>query len=111
MRYYDIFQVHARINQSVKLGEELKEFISHPVYDKQRELSRGIYVSSNKNSVVVTDPECSRIGKFIVPIPDTSLGRLREFGTTFLFGGTEIEVKVVDKATGKVTKRTVDFLG
>ncbi|XP_060578454.1 heat shock 70 kDa protein 12A-like [Ruditapes philippinarum] len=111
MRCYDIFRVHARINQSVKLGEEQKEATSSPIYDTQTKIGKEIYASSNPNPVFVTDPECSRIGKFTVPIPDTSLGKARKFGTTFLFGGTEIEVKVVDKATGEVTKRTVDFLG
>ncbi|XP_060562930.1 heat shock 70 kDa protein 12A-like [Ruditapes philippinarum] len=111
MRCFDIFRIHVKIGQSVKLGEEQLERISSPLYDTQTSVGFEIYASSKPTPVFVTDPDCSKIGSFSIPIPDTSLGKARKFGTTFLFGGTEIEVKVVDKATGKVTKRTVDFLG
>jgi hypothetical protein len=61
--------------------------------------------------IFVTENGCKKIGRLSIPIYDKSLGRNRAFGTTFRFGGTEIEVKVVDKATGQVFIKTVDFLG
>jgi hypothetical protein len=109
MRCFDNFIIHVKVGQSVKLGEEQAEHISNPVYDTQTSIVFGIYASSKPNPVFVTDPDCSKIGSICIPIPDTSLGRLRKFGTTFLFGGTEIEVKVVDKATHKVTKKICRF--
>ncbi|XP_060559207.1 heat shock 70 kDa protein 12A-like [Ruditapes philippinarum] len=111
MRCFDNFRIHVKIGQSVKLGEEQEELLSSPIYDTQTAIDKQIYISTNPNPVFVTDQGCSKIGSFSVPIPDTSLGKLREFGTTFLFGGTEIEVKVVDKATDEVTTKSVDFLG
>jgi hypothetical protein len=46
-----------------------------------------------------------------VPISDTSSGRKHKFGTSLIFGGTEIVVKVVDKESGEIMLKSVDFLG
>lgn len=70
-----------------------------------------MFASENPDVDLVTEPGCTQIGKLSVPIPDTTLGKNRRFGLSFLFGGTEIEVKVVDKATEKEYKTFVDFLG
>lgn len=65
----------------------------------------------NPNPTFVTEPGCERVGCFKVPINDISLGTKRKFGISYIFGGTEIQVKVVDKTTGKETVGTVDFFG
>lgn len=111
MRCYDIFEIHVRSGQTVKLGEEQKEVLSHPVYEDQDRIEFVMYASDDPDVQLVTEPGCIRIGRLKVPIPDKSLGRDRQFGLTFLFGGTEIEVKVVDKSSGKDYKTCVDFLG
>ncbi|XP_045204275.2 heat shock 70 kDa protein 12A-like [Mercenaria mercenaria] len=111
MRCYGIFEKHAKIGQSIRIGEQQKECLSWPMYDDQTSVTYDIYASSSVDPVFVTDVGCSRIGTLTIPISDTSLGRERRFGVSFLFGGTEIEVKVVDKTTGEVTIKTVDFLG
>lgn len=105
------FEIHVRSGQSIKLDEEQNEHIAYPQEADQTSLYTEIYISKQHNPQYVTDPGCTKIGSLTISIPDTSLGTNRKFGTTFLFGGTEIEVKVTDKVSGKVETTRVDFLG
>ncbi|XP_060570705.1 heat shock 70 kDa protein 12A-like [Ruditapes philippinarum] len=111
LRCHDIFDIHAKAGQSVKLDEEQPEIISKPVTDDQTKITFKIYASTSTNPQLTTEDGCSLIGKLTVPISDTSSGRDHEFGTSFIFGGTEIVVKVVDKDSGEVMLKSVDFLG
>ncbi|XP_053376596.1 heat shock 70 kDa protein 12A-like [Mercenaria mercenaria] len=111
LRCYNIFSIHARSGQSVKLNEEQPEQIYRPVSDDQTKIGFKIYSSSTAHPHFITEEGCSLIGEFTIPISDTSLGSNHAFGTSFIFGGTEIVVKVEDKATGEVTLESVNFLG
>lgn len=111
MRCFDIFAIHVRVGQTVKIGDEQQERTFTPVTDDQTSIATHIYASEEQNPDLVTEPGSQHIGSLTIPIPDTSLGRNREFGTTFLFGGTEVQVKVTDKASKKVYTTRVDFLG
>ncbi|XP_045171003.2 heat shock 70 kDa protein 12A-like [Mercenaria mercenaria] len=111
LRCYDIFSIHARSGKSVKLNEEQPEQSYSPVSDDQTEIGFKIYSSSTAHPHFITEEGCSLIGELTIPISDTSLGRNHKFGTSFIFGGTEIVVKVEDKATGYVTHESVNFLG
>ncbi|XP_052819020.1 heat shock 70 kDa protein 12A-like [Mya arenaria] len=102
MRCFNIIDIHARAGQAVTDGQEQPEQVYTPLYDDQAELECSILTSEIDNPKYVTD--CHEIGKWCFPIPDTSLGRSREFGVTFMFGGTEVVVKVVDKVS-KVEKK------
>lgn len=106
----DIFDKHVTIGQTVKLGEEQKESISYPREADQTSIGFRMYVSTTPNPALVTEPGCAQIGFLRIEIPDTSLGKEREFGTKYIFGGTEIAVKIEDKATGEVYITAVDFL-
>lgn len=110
LRCFDIFLKHITIGQSVKLEEEQLERVTSPLYADQTKVSKNIYASTSTDPCLVTEPGCIKIGHFIIPIPDTSLGTDREIGTRFIFGGTEIAVKVEDKSTGKIHIHSVDFL-
>ncbi|XP_053374853.1 heat shock 70 kDa protein 12A-like [Mercenaria mercenaria] len=111
LRCYDIFRIHAKAGQSVKLHEEQQEQIYTPVTDNQTVIGFKIYSSSATCPYLITEKGCNLIGELAIPISDKSLGRKHEFGTSFIFGGTEIVVKVVDKVTSDVTYESVDFLG
>lgn len=100
MRCFSIFDIHARAGQAVKLGEELPEQIYTPMYDEQLEVESPVFASEKEDPKTTYDG--LQIGKWTIRIPDKSLGRKREFGVSFIFGGTEVAVKVVDKATGKI---------
>lgn len=111
MRCYDIFDIHVRTGQSEKLGEYGQESIVSPIYEDQESIKWDIFASSKSDPKSVTEEGCTKIGNLTVPIYDSTLGTERKFGASFKFGGTEIEVKVEDKATGEITTKTVDFLG
>ncbi|XP_053399339.1 heat shock 70 kDa protein 12A-like isoform X2 [Mercenaria mercenaria] len=106
----NIFDKHVTVGQTVKLEEEQKEMISYPISDDQTEICYKIYTSSLPDPLLVTELGCVKVGEITIPILDTTLGRKRKFGSRFIFGGTEIAVKVEDKATGEVHIQTVDFL-
>lgn len=79
------------------------------MYDEQAEVSSPVYVSQKEDPK--TTYEGNEIGKWAIPIPDKSLGKKREFGVSFIFGGTEVEVKIVDKTTEKMEKIRLECLG
>ncbi|XP_060588439.1 heat shock 70 kDa protein 12A-like [Ruditapes philippinarum] len=111
LRCYDIFETHVKAGQSVKVDEEQPEMISTPITDNQTAINVNVYASSTTNPQLTTEDGCKRIGTLTVPISDTSSGRKHEFGTSFIFGGTDIVVKVVDKESGEIMLKSVDFLG
>ncbi|XP_052779373.1 heat shock 70 kDa protein 12B-like [Mya arenaria] len=111
LRCYDIFVRRARVGEKVKLSQEGQESTTTPVFASQNTIGFEIYASLNPNPTHTTEKECSKIGYLEIPIDDTSLGKDREFGVRFIFGGTEIEVKVEDKADKRVFRKRVDFLG
>ncbi|WAR25154.1 HS12A-like protein, partial [Mya arenaria] len=111
MRCYDIFKIRARAGEKVKLSQEGPESAATPVSASQKAVGFEIYASRNPNPSHTTEKGCSKIGKLRIPIDDTLLGKAREFGVRFIFGGTEIEVKVEDKADKRVFRKRVDFLG
>jgi molecular chaperone DnaK (HSP70) len=111
LRCYDIFITHVKAERSVKVDEEQPERICTPVTDDQTTLGINVYASTSTNPQLTTEDGCKRIGTLTVPISDTSSGRNHKFGISFIFGGTEIVVKVVDKESGEIMLKSVDFLG
>ncbi|XP_060572365.1 heat shock 70 kDa protein 12B-like, partial [Ruditapes philippinarum] len=111
LRCHDIFRIHVKTGQSVKLDEEQPERITCPITDNQTTIGVDVYVSSSTNPQLTTEDGCNHIGSLTVPISDTSSGRNHKFGISFIFGGTEIVVKVVDKESGEMMLKSVDFLG
>ena len=104
----NMFNIHVKKGQAIKLGEKQPEQIGSPIYDTQSKLTVQIYTSTEENPIFVTDIGCQLIGQFDVPVTGGTNGRI---GTTFMFGGTEIEVIAEDKLTGMITKHRVEFLG
>lgn len=111
LRCQDIFCTHVTIGQTVKLGEEQMERIATPIEADQTAINFNMYASTSSYPSLITEPGCTHIGHLEIKIPDTSLGKGREYGIKFIFGGTEIAVKIEDKATGEVYITAVDFLG
>lgn len=108
MRCYDLFDIHAKLGQAVKLREEQPAKIYHPLDDDQQSVGLNIVRSTSIEPKLITDPGCEQIGYLNVPLP--KYGNDRSVRTTFLFGGTEIVVKVTVNATGKPFYKRIDFL-
>ncbi|WAR25155.1 LOW QUALITY PROTEIN: HS12B-like protein [Mya arenaria] len=107
LRCYDIFTIQAKAGENVKLSQEGPESTFTPVSASQTTIALEIYASLNPNPSHTTEQRCSKIGYLNIPIDDTSLGKDREFGIRFIFGGTELEVKVEDKADKRGIGRTL----
>ena len=110
MRCYNIFAIHARAGQVVKLGEELSPFSYTPITEDQEGLDVFIYRSKDQEPELVTDPGCEKIGYLSVPLPHMSVDTETAVSTSFLFGGTEILVKCTINVNGKFFEKRIDFL-
>jgi hypothetical protein len=109
----DTFDIHARVGQSIKIGEESPEIIRYPISPTEPTVGFPIFSSTSKNPRKSTEHGCRQIGMLVVPNPDPrpyAAGENRMLGVTFLFGGTEIEVQVVAKKTGREDRTYIDFL-
>lgn len=110
MRCYDMFSIHAKSGQTVRLSEELSPLTYCPITDEQITISLDVYRSTHIEPQLVTDPSCEKIGFLEVPLPDKLLDQRRSLSISFLFGGTEIIVKVTVRATGETKELRIDFL-
>lgn len=106
----NIFDIHVKEGETVTVGKALEEQSYIPVSDDQTALTFNIFATSSRNPHFTTEPGCQNIGTLSVPLP-IEQGKKRSVGTSMKFGGTEIEVKVVNKSTGEVSTKFVDFLG
>ena len=68
-----------------------------------------LFASSDKDPKFVDDPGCTAIGEVGVDCTD-KYGRVSGSDVTLVFGGTELEVKAINSATGEVTTAAFDFL-
>ncbi|XP_021358711.1 heat shock 70 kDa protein 12A-like isoform X2 [Mizuhopecten yessoensis] len=70
-----------------------------------------LYASTSVNPLYITEASCQKIGAITMDMPDTSLGLDRGACVTVYFGGSEVELKAVDKHTGNEIRACFDFLG
>lgn len=111
-RCNDIFNIHVRVGESVKVDEPHVEKEYGVVNPNQKSLIFQIYVSQYKNPMFTTDEGCKYLGKFSIDIPDISKGMDRGAKVRMTFSGTEIRVTAVDKDNSeKIVSTRVDFLG
>ncbi|XP_045179839.2 heat shock 70 kDa protein 12B-like [Mercenaria mercenaria] len=112
----DIFSVHVRISQIVRLGEAQAERNYMSVHPLAPEAEIGIFSSTEENPTFVTDDSCTRIGKLKISVTPDLLGAMiglrvgGGFSVSFIFGGTEIKVKATDAASGKEVDVILDCL-
>jgi hypothetical protein len=107
----DIFSVHVRAGDVVKVGDWQEEQTYTPVYPTQTSVLFSIYCTKHRSPELVTDSGCVKLGEVELPMPDTTGGVNREAIASFRFGGTELEVKVYDKSAGTERKISLSFLG
>jgi hypothetical protein len=108
---HDIFFAHVHAGDIIKLGDERKVHQYSPIVPWLTEMTFKIYCTEERYPALVTSPGCVNLGSVTIPIPDTTRGLSRSVDLSFLFGGTEIEVKVKDPREGTVRKVTVSFWG
>lgn len=112
----DIFSVHVRIGDAVRLDEELAEETYLPLNPLATETEVPIYTSTKENPMLVTDESCTLVGKLKIAITPIFLSMLlgdrgeAGFSVTFMFGGTEVKAKGIDKTTGNAVEVSLDCL-
>ncbi|XP_060596890.1 heat shock 70 kDa protein 12A-like [Ruditapes philippinarum] len=109
-RCKNLFKIYARCGETVELTEERSTYLGCPRYDDQTNIGYTIYASENENPLLTTEDKCFELGRLKIPISDTSFGRNRLFEKSFIFGDTEIIVKVVDKVSKEVYLLSVNCL-
>lgn len=107
----DLFSMHARAGQAVKLREEQPAETYEPLSDDHTVVAVNIFRSMDVTPKFTTDPSCEKIGTLDVQLPDKSVGKDRSINVSFLFGGTEISVKATVLSTGCGFETRVNFLG
>ncbi|XP_060559752.1 heat shock 70 kDa protein 12A-like [Ruditapes philippinarum] len=110
-RCNDIFYAHVRAGDIIKLGDECKAKQFYPLEPLQESITFDIYCTKEKNPELVTDTDCVKLGSVTIPMLDTTGGCSRSVDVSFLFGGTEIEVKVRNPREGTVRELKVSFWG
>lgn len=108
LRCTNLFSVHARVGDIVQLDQEHRERVYQPVSGTQTQITIPVLLSTELDPKL-TDGSI-RLGTLNIPIPNIRHGKDRKFGVSFMFGETEVKVKVVDKVTGRVETMSVDCL-
>ncbi|XP_022290110.2 heat shock 70 kDa protein 12A-like [Crassostrea virginica] len=108
----DCFDIHVRMDASLKIGQ-LQEKRAYTVCEPdQTEITFPIFCSKIKEPTFTTEPGCHNLGKLTLAMPDISKGMDRGANVYMTFGGTEIKVTAVDEHDpNKTVSATIDFLG
>lgn len=108
----DIFSIHVRVGQLVKVGEpqvNQNYIVTEP---DQEALIFSVYTSDKKEPTYTTEEGCTLLGQISLDMYDTSNGLDRGAQVHMTFSGTEIVVTAEDKDDPEnVVSTTVDFLG
>lgn len=108
----DIFDIHVRVGQCVKVGKPQVERSYTVTKPDQTKITFEIYTSRSKDPMYTTDEGCEYLGEFSIDMPDKSKGMDRGAKVHMTFSGTEIHVKAVDKDNNeKNVSTSVNFLG
>jgi len=103
------FVVLARAREEVKLGDE-KTVHRQPVYDDQLSSTYDIIHTQNPHPILSNENGCHKIGTLRVDHPEGNSASDRGMAVTFLFGDTELKVKVTVKKTGRTFFLSIDCL-
>ncbi|XP_052780249.1 heat shock 70 kDa protein 12B-like [Mya arenaria] len=96
-RVRQCFSVFVRVNDNVPIDHQITKEYTPSGY----RTATPIYRTTAEKPVYVTDPGCELLGELVTELPrDIPLSELRD-DTTFMFGGTELVVKVRVKKTGQ----------
>ncbi|XP_069131148.1 heat shock 70 kDa protein 12A-like [Argopecten irradians] len=105
----EVFHPYIQKGSEVKCGDSVSS--THcPVNDTQKDLSINIYVSTEKDTKYITDPNVRHLRTIQLPLPVNKSGQSRKVKSRLYFGATEVMVETIEVATGTVHKATFDCL-
>ncbi|KAH3834057.1 hypothetical protein DPMN_107375 [Dreissena polymorpha] len=108
IRCVDLWSVIVTAGDKLIVGEAQNEQSFSPVFEDQKSMDLAIFVTSDKDPKFTTDVGSKQVGSVNVPL--SGRGTDRSVGVRMIFGGTEITVECVEKATGRITQLNIDFL-
>lgn len=109
-----LFEKIFTINEEINVGTK-RSIKVHESYKRKPESLRGtekeieIFSSTEPNPRYVTDRNCTRHGRIVVPPPEGGWPEKVRGKVEFEFGGTELMVRFVDRDSNYVVKGNVDF--
>lgn len=89
----DVFKVLIKQGAEVQTGYRITE-TKTPSSDDERTTNIELYLSTDANPVLVTDPTCMKIGQMHVKLPRGTTEKERAYEISFIFGEIEIMLKV-----------------
>ncbi|KAH3710177.1 hypothetical protein DPMN_069646 [Dreissena polymorpha] len=103
-----VFSIIVREGDKLVVGGAHKEKSFNAVDESSKLVSINIFRSRDINAKFITDLGCKHVGTIEVPL--AGRGTDRSVTVRMLFGGTEIIVECVEKATNRIKRLNIDFL-
>ena len=107
----DIFGVHVKKGDELKVGEVQSKQRYTPLEADQTSLVLDFYTSTEEDPKFVTDFNSQYIGQLEVQVPDLKGGKERGVWVEMSFSGTEIIVAAREEKRNKVTEARFNCLG
>ena len=107
----DIFGVHVKKGEELKVGEVQSKQRYTPLEADQTSLVLDFYTSTEDDPKFVTDFDSQYIGQLEVQVPDLKGGKERGVWVEMTFSGTEIIVAAREEKRNKVTEARFNCLG
>lgn len=89
----DVFRVLVKQGTEVSTGHRITE-IQSPSSSDERNINIELFLSTDPQPKLVSDPTCMNIGKMQVRLPKGKTNEERAYETSYIFGEIEIMVKV-----------------
>ncbi|XP_060595104.1 heat shock 70 kDa protein 12B-like, partial [Ruditapes philippinarum] len=104
----NIFDIFVRKDDNIELGKEILEddFTSTNL----QKTYIAIYKSTKRDPEYVTDEGCTKLGALTIEHPEGKTFEDKKFDITFVFGDTELFVKVKIKKTGQEFDKYINCL-
>lgn len=109
-QYYckNVFRTIVSKGDVMKLGDKGKWYTS-PFQSDARYVTKRLYCSDRTDVQYVDEEGVDLLAEVRLDLPDPAQGKDREIVTTTLFTGTEINIKAIDKSTGKTVTAHIAF--
>ncbi|XP_060582273.1 heat shock 70 kDa protein 12B-like [Ruditapes philippinarum] len=106
----DYFSKHATIGQEYKTKEKVytQEYVPSDASGSKLEV--WVYTSPRKHPLYIDEEGSRKIGEISIPLQNTK-GKDNPVKVQFVFGDTELKVKVKDTVTGQKKDADFDLLG
>lgn len=104
----DIFHIFVHIDDSVYFGKDIQKHDFTPTDMQHSDVP--IYKSAKHDPVYVSETGCTKLGELTIDHPEGNTLADKKFSVTFVFGDTELYVKVKIQKTGVEFTKYVNAL-